>query len=113
MRDGTEAICSIDTLSEFRGRMKGSVLVVGPYDGARRIWNGAHDKRPALIARCAGVADVIEAVNFGRHTGALVAIRGGSGSIGPLRAAERTVRPLTRTGGAEHRQLATVIVGCR
>jgi hypothetical protein len=82
-RDGAKATCSIDRLSEFRSRMKGSVLVVGDpqYDEARRIWNGAHDKRPELIARCAGVADVIEAVDFGRDTGALVAIRGGGHNV--------------------------------
>ena len=82
-RDGATATCSIARLSDFRSRMKGSVLVVGDsqYDEARRIWNGAHDKRPALIARCAGVADVIEAVTFGRDTEALVAIRGGGHNV--------------------------------
>jgi hypothetical protein len=83
MRDGREAACSMDTLSDFRGRMKGSVLVAGDphYDEARQIWNGAHDKRPAVIARCSGVADVIEAVGFGRQTGALVAVRGGGHNV--------------------------------
>jgi ketosteroid isomerase-like protein len=83
MRDGREAACSMDTLSDFRGRMKGSVLVAGDphYDEARQIWNGAHDKHPAIIARCSGVADVIEAVNFGRQTGALVAVRGGGHNV--------------------------------
>ena len=37
------------------------------YDDARKVWNGIIDKRPALIARCAGVADVIAAVNFARQ----------------------------------------------
>jgi FAD/FMN-containing dehydrogenase len=83
MRDGREATCSMDTLSGFRSRMRGSVLVAGDpqYGEARRIWNGAHDKRPAIIARCSGVADVIEAVNFGRETGALVAVRGGGHNV--------------------------------
>ena len=36
------------------------------YDEARSIWNGAHDRRPALIVRCAGVADVMRAVDFAR-----------------------------------------------
>ena len=83
MRDGREATCAMDTLSGFRSRMRGSVLVAGDpqYGEARRIWNGAHDKRPAIIARCSGVADVIEAVNFGRETGALVAVRGGGHNV--------------------------------
>jgi hypothetical protein len=52
------------------------------YDEARKLYNGMIDKRPLLIARCADVADVIAAVNFGRDNGLLVAIRGG-GHNGP------------------------------
>jgi FAD/FMN-containing dehydrogenase len=83
MRDGSASACSMDTLTDFRSRLRGPVLVDGDprYDEARRIWNGAHDKRPAIIARCSGVADVIEAVNFGRETGALVAVRGGGHNV--------------------------------
>src|SRR6266545_3316049 len=44
------------------------------YDEHRKIWNGSIQKRPALIARCAGVADVIAAVKFGRQTGLPVAV---------------------------------------
>ena len=47
------------------------------YDEARKLYNGMIDKRPRLIARCADVADVIAAVNFGRDQNLLVAIRGG------------------------------------
>src|SRR5262245_12980212 len=42
------------------------------YDEARKLYNGMIDKRPRLIARCADVADVIAAVNFGRDNGLLV-----------------------------------------
>src|SRR5678816_4452412 len=52
------------------------------YDAARALYNGMIDKRPALIARCANVADVISAVNFARTEGLLLAIRGG-GHNGP------------------------------
>src|SRR5438128_7687101 len=52
------------------------------YDEARKLYNGMIDKRPLLIARCADVADVIAAVNFGRDNGLLIAIRGG-GHNGP------------------------------
>ena len=52
------------------------------YNEARALYNAMIDKRPALIARCADVADVIAAVNFGREQGLLTAIRGG-GHNGP------------------------------
>ena len=52
------------------------------YDEARKLYNGMIDKRPLLIARCADVADVIAAVNFGRDNKLPVAIRGG-GHNGP------------------------------
>jgi FAD/FMN-containing dehydrogenase len=51
------------------------------YDDARAIWNGAHDRHPALIVRCAGVADVMRAVEFARSEELLVAVRGGGHSI--------------------------------
>src|SRR5438477_2368463 len=52
------------------------------YNEVRKLYNGMIDKRPLLIARCADVADVIAAVNFGRDNGLLIAIRGG-GHNGP------------------------------
>ena len=51
------------------------------YDEQRKIWNGSIDRFPALIARCAGVADVIAAVRFGRQTGLKVAVRSGGHSF--------------------------------
>jgi hypothetical protein len=50
------------------------------YDEQRKIWNGSIDRRPALIARCAGVADVIAAVRFAQEQGVLVALRSGGHS---------------------------------
>src|SRR5262249_31402878 len=47
-------------------------------DAAGRVWNGMIDRRPALIARCTGAADVLAAVDFARATGLLVAVRGGA-----------------------------------
>ena len=54
----------------------------GDYDTARRIWNASIDRRPGLIFRCAGLADVIAAVTFARENGLLVAIRGGGHNVG-------------------------------
>src|SRR5881227_1083597 len=70
-------------LAELQAGFRG--LLVAPndpaYDEHRKIWNGSIDRYPALIARCAGVADVIAAVRFGRATGLLVAVRGGGHSF--------------------------------
>jgi FAD/FMN-containing dehydrogenase len=52
-----------------------------PYDTARQIWNGHIQRRPALIARCTGVADVIEAVRFGRAHGLHPSVRGGAHAV--------------------------------
>ncbi|WP_046470119.1 FAD-binding oxidoreductase [Allosalinactinospora lopnorensis] len=52
------------------------------YESARRLYNGMIDKRPRMIARCADVADVIRAVDYGREQGLLIAVRGG-GHNGP------------------------------
>ena len=52
------------------------------YDAARKIWNASIDKRPGLIARCAGVADVVAAVRFARARDLLVAVRGGGHNVG-------------------------------
>lgn len=70
-------------VEDLRSRLRGALLLPGEsgYDDARRIWNGAFDRRPALIARCAGAADVREAVTFGREHGLLMAVRGGGHSL--------------------------------
>src|SRR2546425_6067477 len=58
------------------------------YDLHRKIWNGSFDKHPALIVRCAGVADVIAAVKFGRASGLPVAVRSGGHSFPGLSVAD-------------------------
>ena len=64
----------------FRGEL---VLPADPgYDSARRIWNGAIDRRPGCIARCTGVADVVAAVRFARERDLLVAVRSGGHGVG-------------------------------
>ncbi|TDO59996.1 FAD/FMN-containing dehydrogenase [Kribbella sp. VKM Ac-2571] len=71
------------TLGELAGELRGELVrpTDPSYDEARSIWNAAHDKRPALIVRCRGVADVIRAVEFARSEGLTLAVRGGGHSI--------------------------------
>jgi hypothetical protein len=71
------------SIHEFRKRLRGLIFRPGDdgYDNARKVFNGMVDRRPALIVRCAGVADVIAAVNFARDTGMLVSIRGGGHGV--------------------------------
>src|SRR5712691_9438440 len=52
------------------------------YEEARRVHNGLVDKRPALIARCRGVADIVDAVKLGRTLNLEVAVRGGGHNVG-------------------------------
>jgi hypothetical protein len=58
-------------VEKLRARFRGSLL--GPedegYEEARRVWNGAIDRRPLLIARCAGADDVTHAVRFAQENG--------------------------------------------
>lgn len=70
-------------IDELRARLHGHVLLPGlpEYDQARRIWNGAFDRRPALIARCADAADVQQAVRFAAEHQLLTAVRGGGHSL--------------------------------
>ena len=66
-------------VEDFRSSLYGETLLPDDagYDGARRIWNAMIDKRPAMIARCSGPADVINSVNFARENNLLVSVRGG------------------------------------
>ncbi len=70
----------------FKSSLRGEVIQQGDagYDEARKVYNGMIDRRPRLIVRCADVADVITAVNFGRDQKMLVAVRGGGHNAGGL-----------------------------
>ena len=76
---GGYAVISEAEVEDFRGSLHGESLLPGDdgYDGARQIWNAMVDKRPALIARCSGTADVINSVNFAKENGLLISVRGG------------------------------------
>jgi FAD/FMN-containing dehydrogenase len=70
-------------LSGLRDKFTGQLLVAGDagYDAARQIWNGAIDRRPALIARCFDPADVAAAVRFAREHSLHTTIRGGGHGV--------------------------------
>jgi FAD/FMN-containing dehydrogenase len=72
-----------DVIADAARAFAGELLQPGVpgYEDARRVHNGLVDKRPSLIARCRGVADVIEAVNLARVTGLEVAVRGGGHNV--------------------------------
>lgn len=70
-------------VEELKSRFRGELLVPGSpeYDEARQIWNGVIGRRPGLIARCTGVADIMSAVRFARERQLLVAVRGGGHNV--------------------------------
>lgn len=80
--DGAELELEKAAIKELGESMTGPVLLSGhpEYDGARMIWNGMHDRRPALIARCMNSEDVCNAVDFARERELLTAVRGGGHS---------------------------------
>ena len=80
---GANTVLTEALVEEFQTSLRGPLLQPGDagYDDARIVWNGMIDRRPALIARCAGVADVIQAVNLARDNHLLVSVRGGGHNI--------------------------------
>jgi FAD/FMN-containing dehydrogenase len=73
-------------VDELKKTLRGELIRSGEpgYDQARKIWNGMIDKHPALIVRCSGVGDVIDAVSFARENDLVLAVRGGSHSAAGL-----------------------------
>src|SRR4051794_41878129 len=83
MSDTLAPVLGEATMQELRESVRGAVLAPDDegYAQASVIWNGTHDeRRPALIVRCTGTADVIAAVGFARGNGIPVAVRGGGPS---------------------------------
>lgn len=79
----SSAALTPSVIEQLGQKLRGQLLRPGEadYETARKIWNAMIDKRPALIARCAGVADVIQSVNFARDHGLLLSVRGGGHNV--------------------------------
>ncbi|MBP1861215.1 FAD-binding oxidoreductase [Rhizobium herbae] len=73
----------VAAIEAFAGCLRGKVLDASDasYDEVRTIWNAMIDRRPALIAQCAGAADVVNAVRFAAKNKLLVSVRGGGHNI--------------------------------
>ena len=78
-----QIVFNADAIEKLRSGLRGAALLHSEdgYDAARKIYNAMIDHRPAAIVRCAGVADVICAVNFARDNGLLVSVRGGGHNV--------------------------------
>jgi FAD/FMN-containing dehydrogenase len=117
------SVVPVAAAKDLAGRLRGRLITSADpdYDQARRIWNRSFNRRPALIARCAGAADVTRCIAFARERELLVAVRGGGHSfagystcdgglvidLSPMRGVR--VDPLAKTariaGGAWNRDL--------
>jgi FAD/FMN-containing dehydrogenase len=80
---GTDTVLREGSVAEFNASLRGTLLRPGDdgYDPARTVYNAMIDRRPALIARCAGAADVLAGVQFARAHHLLVSVRGGGHNV--------------------------------
>ena len=113
--DGHALTLRAAEVDDLRAGLRGELISAGQeeYESARRLWNPAFDKKPALIVRCVGAADAQRAVRFAAAHGLLTAVRGGGHSVSgqstcdgglvidlsPMRAVE--VDPVARTARVE------------
>ena len=113
--DGRQLTLKAAEVSDLRAALRGELITADlpSYEAARRLWNPAFDRKPALIARCVGAADVRRAVSFAAAHGLITAVRGGGHSVSgqsgcdgglvvdlsPMRAVE--VDPIARVARVE------------
>jgi FAD/FMN-containing dehydrogenase len=82
-RKGASISFDAEALNGLGSQLRGLLLSTedSEYEAARKVWNGTIDKKPALIVRCLGVADVMAAVNFARDHQLLLSIRAGGHNV--------------------------------
>ena len=80
--DGQDFMLPLDNIAALAADLRGDIILpdAANYNAARQVWNGIFEKRPAVIARCHGASDVVQAVNFAREHSLLTAVRGGGHS---------------------------------
>src|SRR5881628_691932 len=88
--DGRPIALRPHDIEAFQGSLRGSLVRAGDptYEDSRKLWNGMIDRKPALVVRPTGTADVVECVNFARGRGLLISIKGGGHNIAGTAVAE-------------------------
>lgn len=88
--EGREIDLKQDALDGLKMRLRGPMFAPGEvgYDASRTVWNGMIDRKPAVVARCLGIADVITCVQFARENELLLCIKGGGHNIAGLATAD-------------------------
>ncbi len=88
--DGTTVGIAADALQALKAAHRGPLLTPddAAFDEVRKVWNAMIDRRPGLIARCTGTADVVQSVRFARDHGLLSSVRGGGHNIAGLAVCE-------------------------
>jgi len=88
--EGRETELKQDALDGLRMRLRGPLFLSGEagHEESRSVWNAMIDRKPAVVARCRGVADVITCVQFARDNDMLLSIKGGGHNIAGLAAAD-------------------------
>ncbi len=112
------AITTDVKVDELRGRFRGPLISMGDdgYEAAAAVWNASIRRRPALVARCTGQADVIEAIEFARRHNLPIAVRGGGHNIAGNATCDGGLvidLSMLRTVHVDHsRRIARVSPGC-
>ena len=116
--DGREIELDQQMVGGLRMRLRGPVLLPDDagFEEARTLWNGMIERRPALVARCLGTADVIEAVRFAREHELLLCIKAGGHNIARLAAADGALMidlsPMRGVWVEPGRKIAHAQAGC-
>jgi len=117
-REGAEIELGDDAVAGLKTQLRGGLLAAGEpgYDDSRSVWNAMIDRRPALVARCGGTADVVAAVRFARQHDLLLAIRSGGHNIAGLATADGALQldlsPMRGVWVDRERRLAHAQGGC-